>query len=323
MATIILKDSYKVEKLNEGIYLSEAIDGVAYSATVKLVETNELKNIGLVKGDSIVISDVNFETKKVDIIFRGVVWEIRKSGSIIKHLDLVCKERTIYMEESEDEYLFQEGTATQRIKQYCNDWGIPIGSLAATNITLIKNIYRKNTILDMMLKDLKETAQKGGKLFKCRMTDKFNLIEVGSNSTVWKLESILKDMESISSLDGIVTQVKVLGKQEDDAKSPVIGVYKNNTSKYGTFQKIVQDEKVENSSDAETRANTLFNTGDESIKVTCLDINTIRAGDRVSLNGVILYVIDINHNLGTPGKMTLNLASLQEIRRRFYSGYNI
>ena len=67
MATIILKDSYKVEKLNEGIYLSEAIDGVAYSATVKLVETNELKNIGLVKGDSIVISDVNFETKKVDI----------------------------------------------------------------------------------------------------------------------------------------------------------------------------------------------------------------------------------------------------------------
>ena len=323
MATIILKNSYKVENLNEGIYLSEAIDGVAYSATVKLVETKELKNIGLLKGDSIIISDVNFETKKVERIFKGVVWEIRKSGSIIKHLKLVCKERTIYMEESEDEYLFQEGTATQRINQYCNDWGIPIGSLASTDITLIKNIYRRNTILDMILKDLKETAQKGGGLFKCRMTDRFNLIEIGSNSTVWKLESILKDIETVSSLDGIVTQVKVLGKQEDDVKSPVIGVYKNNTNKYGTIQKIVQDEKIESSSEAETRANNLFNTGEESVRVTCIDINTIRAGDRVSLNGVILYVIDINHNLGTPGKMTLNLASLQEIRRRFYSGDNI
>ena len=49
MAVILIKDKYKVQTLNEGISLSEAIDGVSYTAIVKLVETQELKNIGFKK----------------------------------------------------------------------------------------------------------------------------------------------------------------------------------------------------------------------------------------------------------------------------------
>lgn len=323
MTTILLKNKYKVENLNEGVSLAEAIDGIAYTATIKLVETKELKNIGLVKGDSIIIYDTSFETKKDICIFQGVVWSVDKSISVATHVTLECKERTVYLEESEDEYLFPAGqTATQRIQKYCKDWGIPTASLVNTKTKLDKAVYRKETILSMMLKDLKETAQKSSNLYKLRMLDKLNIIGLGSNKTVWKLETIAEDIDTKSSLNGAITQVKVLGKQDDKKKSPVIGTFKSGTEKYGTLQKIVQDEKIKNSKDGKGRANKLFNFGEESVRISGIDINTIRAGDKVSYNGVILYVIDVTHNLGSPGKMTLNLTSLDQIYRRFYDGDN-
>lgn len=134
-------------------------------------------------------------------------------------ITLTCKERTIYIEESEDEYLFGESTATQRIIKYCRDWGIPTASLVNTRTKLAKAVYRSESILGMMLKDLKETAQKGGNLYKLRMLDKLNIVQLGSNKTVWKLESIAEDINEKSSLDGMITQVKILGKQEENKNS--------------------------------------------------------------------------------------------------------
>jgi hypothetical protein len=321
---IILKNKYKIEQLNEGISLSESIDGIAYTATIKLVVTDELKKIGIVKGDSIEIIEDDFETKKPTSIFKGIVWEVSNKEKIKSHMTLTCKEKTIYLEECEDEYLFPAGmTATQRAMQYCKDWGIPRSNyFAGTGIILSKAVYRSSSIIDMMLKDLKETAQKGGNLFKFRMANGLELGPLGRNETVWKLETIAEDIESKSSLDGAVTQVKVLGKEEENKKTPVIGIYKKDTDKFGTIQKIVQDEKIKSAAEAKKRAENLFSTGEESVSVSGIDINTIRAGDKVSLNGVFLYAIDVIHDLGKPGKMDLNLGALEYIRRRFYSGDN-
>lgn len=303
----------------EGIQLSEAIDGIAYTANINLAVTEELKRLGIAKGHSIEIYDIDFETKKNKQVFKGIIWDIDKSRKS-KRITITCKERTIYAEESEDEYLFPEGTATQRIQRYCRDWGIPIGSLVNTRIKLAKAIYRSDTILGMMIKDLKETAQKGGNLYKLRMLNKLNIVHLGSNKTVWRLETIAEDINFKSSLEGMITQVKILGKQEENKKTPVTGVYKKDTNKYGTIQKLVQDEKIKSSAEGRKRANTLFNTGEETVKISGIDINSIRSGDKISLDGQILYVIDITHNLGSIGKMDLNLSGLDYIRRRFYSG---
>lgn len=323
MAIIILKNKYKIENLNEGITLSEAIDGVAYTATIKLVETEELKRLGVLKGDNIKIIDTHYELKKPTVLFEGVIWE-KNSSKKNRRLTLVCKERTVYIEESDDEYLFPEGmTANQRIIKYCTDWNIPVAHLVNTKVKLAKAVYRSDTILGMMLKDLKETAQKGGNLYKLRMLDKLNIVQLGSNKTVWRLEAIAENIDEKSSLEGMITQIKVLGKQEENKKTPIIGVYKKDTSKYGTIQKLVQDEKIKSSAEAKKRADTLFNTGEETVGVSGVDINIIRAGDKVSLNGKILYIIDVTHNLGSAGRMDLNLGELDYIRRRFFSGDNI
>ena len=322
MATIIFKDKYKIENLSEGIQLSESIDGIAYTANINLVETDELKKLGVVKGSPIQIWDSDFETKKQTLIFKGMAWDVNKNRKTRKTV-LTCKERTIYLDQSEEEYLFPAGqTATQRAIQYCKDWSIPQGVLTGTSTTLSKAVYRNNTIYDMMKKDLKETAQKGGKLFKFRMSSgKLDIVQLGSNKTVWKLETIAEDIEESSSLDGMITQVKILGKQEENKKTPVIGVYKNNLNiyRYGAIQKIVQDDKIKNGDEAKKKAVSLLNAGKETVRVSGIDINTIRAGDKVSLDGKILYVIDITHNLGSTGKMDLNLGTLEYIRREFYN----
>lgn len=321
MIDIIAKDTYKVGNLNEGVSLSESIDSIAYTAQIKLLETDELKNIQVVKGNAIEIWDTAFNSNNNTRVFKGIVWEKQRSRK--NHtIDLNCKERTIYMEKSEDEYLFPEGqTATQRFMKYAADWNIPTGSIANTSIGLSKNIYRSNTILDMILKDLKETAEKGGKLYKVRMSDKLELVEIGSNTSVWRFEAISEDIDEHSSLEGAVTQVKVLGTQSDDKLSPIIGIYEKEIKGYGTLRKIVQDDKIKNVSAAEKKADSIFSTGEDYINInSAVDINTIRAGDKVSLDGSFFYVANVTHNLGSTGKMDLTIGTMDYIRRKFYAG---
>lgn len=317
---LVLKNKYKIQNLSEGISLKESIDGIAYTMDVNIVETQNLKEIGILKGDSIQLYDYEFQSNNYIKTFDGVIWDINKSKKS-KKINLSCKERTVYIEESEDEYIFTEGqTATQRAKQMCNDWGIPIGFFAETSTGLAKDVRRKEGIYGSMLKDLKETAQKGGSLYKYRMETKLNLFELGSNSIIWKLESIAEDIQEKSSLQGAISQVKVLGKnKKDEDKAPVIGTYSKNTEKYGTIQKILQDDKVTNTDEAKKKADAMFSSGDDSIKINCVrDINTIRAADKISLDGVYYYVTDIQHQLGSAGKMDMTVMTWEGVRKKFY-----
>lgn len=63
----------------------------------------------------------------------------------------------------------------------------------------------------------------------------------------------------------------------------------------------------------------------ETISVTSLDINTIRAGDKVDLagSGMELIAMTVRHELGDPGKMVLELGSPELVRRRFYMNESV
>lgn len=318
---IILNSKYEIKDLNKGITLQESIDGISYTATIELLETDDLKSINIKKGDKIILQDINAETNKLGNIFNGVVWEVTR-GRKDKKLTITGKERTVYMENSEDEYLFPEGqTAKQRILKYAKDWGIAFATLPETKIKLSKAKYDAETILSMIQKDLKETVQKGGNMYKVRMADRLEIVQIGSNKNIWQLDTVLEDTETTSSLEGAITKIKVLGESDDENKlSPVIGTYSKYTAEYGTLQKILQDDKVTNVSQAKTKANTIFNSGKETCEVTCTyDINTIRSGDAVMLGNTKWYVIDVTHDLNIPYKMELSLGTLDYIRTSFYT----
>ncbi|NFO86074.1 XkdQ [Clostridium botulinum] len=332
---LVLKNKYKIQLLSEETTLKESIDSIAYTLNLSLIETDELKNIGLVKGDSIQLYDCMFNSNEYKKIFDGTIRDINGSKKN-KKLSIICRERTVSIEESEEEYLWKDGqTATQRAKTICNDWGIPVGNFSETSIGLSKDL-RKESLFSTMKKDLKETAQKGGSLYKFRMSESLDLVELGSNSMVYKLDSVVEDVQSKSSLNGAITQVKVLGKEETKKTtketkksnnseekelilSPIIGVFKKDTERYGTIQKLFQDEKINDYSKAKSKADTLFSNGEDSKSVPCIkDINTIRAGDKVSLYNDSYYVTDITHELGTGGKMNMTVMDWEGVKSKFY-----
>lgn len=329
---LVLKNKYKIQILSEAVTLKEAIDGIAYTLNISLIETEELSSIGIAKGDSIELFDYEFGSGSYTQIFNGILWDINKTKKS-KKITLVGKERTVRIEESEDEYLWNDGqTATQRAKIIAGDWEIPIGSFVDTEIGLSKD-KRKESLYSMIRKDLKETAQKGGKLYRLRMDVSLDLVELGSNTTIYKLDNIIEDLEEKDSLEGAVTQVKVLGKENSKKKSkssdsdekelvlsPIIGVFKKDTETYGTIQKIVDDDKVDDYAKAQAKADCLFSHGETSKTLNCCkDINTLRAGNTVSVYGEILCITEITHNLGSQRKMNLTVMKMDDVRRKFYS----
>ena len=327
---LVLKNKYKIQILSESVSLKDSIDGIAYTLNLSLVETDELKAIGIAKGDSIELYDYEYEKTNYAKVFNGIIWDISNNVKSRK-ITIAGKERTVYIEESEDEYLWSDGqSATQRGNIICTDWNIPIGSFANTSIALSKD-KRKESLYSMMKKDLKETAQKDGGLYRYRMGTSLDLIELGSNSPVYVLDNIIEDYNEKDSLNGAITQIKVLGKEDTKSTgssgtekelvlSPIIGVFKRNTEKYGALQKIVDDDKVDDYSKAQSKANCLFSDGETSRTLSCCkDINTLRAGDLVSVYGVTLCISEITHNLGSTGKMSLSVMTLEDVRRKFYS----
>ena len=92
---LVLKNKYKIQILSESVTLKEAIDGIAYTLNISLIETGELKNIGIAKGDSIELYDYLFGSNNYEQIFRRYVcllWLFSRrfqfhDGYYLKNLD--------------------------------------------------------------------------------------------------------------------------------------------------------------------------------------------------------------------------------------------
>ncbi len=309
---VILDGKWSLAAIAETITLEEALDDIAMQASVTLTVTPDFP--GIAPSQSLQVIG------QAGVLFDGVVWECDSTARGQKHLTVTAYDRTIYLARSEDEYLFPAGqTATQRLKRYAADWTIPLGSIADTGVPLARAVYRTQAIYNMIRSDLRETVQKGGGLFRARMSGRvLDLVPLGSNQTVWILESI-EEINQKRTLNDAVTQVKVLGEATDDERSPVLAIAKGDTATYGTLQKIIQDSRITTAADAKKAAQAALTGIAETITVTAMDIETIRAGDKVQLNGVNYLILSTKHKLGPAGEMTLELASSDYVRRTVYA----
>lgn len=316
-----MANKYFLRELVESISLEESLEEIAYRASARLVVTPDFPPIS--PGQEIRISGIPFNgTDMVYLLHPGVVWECNSSTQGQKHLTATVYDKTIYLAKTEDEYIFPTGqTATQRLRHYASDWGIKLGQLSDSKIALAKSIYRAQPIYSMIQADLKETVKKGGDMYRVRMTPNgLDLVKLGSNKTVWVLEDErnLQEISQHRTLEGVATQVKVLGKESEGKRTPILTTVTGEISKYGTLQRVLQDEKVKTVAQAKSAGQKMLSGVQETISVKCLDINTIRAGDKVKLNGMELLVTSVQHELGASGSMQLELASSDYVRRRYY-----
>ncbi|MFZ5688683.1 MAG: XkdQ/YqbQ family protein [Bacillota bacterium] len=320
---VVLANKYFLRELLEGVTLEESLDEISYRADVKLALTPDFP--GIAPGQEMRVSGIPFGgTSMVYLLHPGVVWDVDSNTQGVKHLTATVYDKTIYIAKSEDDYMFPAGqTASQRLRKYASDWGIPLATVPDTGVQLAKtgSRYRGMIIYNMIMSDLKETVSKGGKMYRPRMTPGgLELFEIGSNKTVWVLEfdQNVEEINQRRTLEGAVTQVKVLGNASDDQRAPVLAIVKGETVKYGTLQKVLSDSKITNASQAKTAGGKLLSGVQETFNVTGIDINTIRAGDKVQLNGMDLIATSVRHELGSPGHMYLQLASIDYVRRHYY-----
>ncbi|NOW54632.1 hypothetical protein FHU24_001061 [Clostridium saccharobutylicum] len=76
---LILKNKYKIQLLSESVTLKDALDAIAYTMDIAIIETDDLKSIGIAKGDSIELFDYEFGSGNYAQIFSGVIWDISKN----------------------------------------------------------------------------------------------------------------------------------------------------------------------------------------------------------------------------------------------------
>ena len=323
---VVLQNKYFLRELIESLMLEDRLDEIAYTGTVRLaVPGDQFTGLPVIQpGMEMRISGVPFGQKDmVYLLNPGVAWDVTIENRARRHWEVKIYDKTIYLAKSDDEYIFTEGTtATQRIKQIASDWGIAVDSIADTGQPLAKGVHRAKSIWSIMQSCLAETAQKSGRLFRLRMTPNgLSLFELGTNDPVWVIEFGVNfiDVTQKQTLEGTITQVKVLGNASGDERSPIVANVKGEVDKLGTLQKIFDDKKAIDSGTAQKKAENMLSGIQETVNVTAIDINTIRAGDKVHVEGwPELIAISVQHTCGSPGRMALELATKEYIRRKYY-----
>lgn len=322
---VIVGGDRDITAMVESISIRDALDQIAYQANIRLAVSTADKLPDLTPGTDLRISGVPFDKDDFyPLLHPGVIWEAESTNSGTKRISLVAYDRMIYLEKSEDEYLFpKDQTAKQRLQKYAKDWKIKLADdLPDTKTKLGKAVYRSQTIFSMLFADLKETAKSGGKMYHPRMTSRgLELFELGSNKQPYELDRLI-DVAQMRTLEGAVTKVKVLAAAESsggkEVPSKILTVEEQGTKELGTLQKIVSDDQVKTAKAAKKLAQSYLTGIQETFTVTAPDINTIRAGDSVKLSGMKLLVTSVSHDLGRPGTMTLELATEASVKRRFY-----
>ncbi|GAA3410353.1 phage portal protein [Paenibacillus hodogayensis] len=321
---VVLDNRYLLGDLVESISLEESLEEIAYRATINLMVSADMPAIR--PGQEIRVSGIPHRGAELAYLLHpGVVWDCENSYRGADRLTVTAYDRTIYLAKSDDEYVFPAGqTASQRLQKYAADWNISLGSIPDTVYTLSKKVYRSQPIYAMLISDLKESVKKGGWMYRPRMTPNgLELFPIGGNETVWALDSggNLDSITQRQTLEGAVTKVKVLGREDNpESATEILAVEAGETDRYGTLQKVIMDNDITTVSEAVTAAKARLTGIQETLSVSAIDINTIRAGDKVELvgSGMELIATSVRHELGRPGKMTLELASPDYVKRRYF-----
>lgn len=326
---LILDDKYDLTALVEAMTLRDSLDQIAYQASVRLAVSAASQLPPLSPGMDIRISGHLYGQKQIAPLFHpAVLWEVESTNNGTKRLSLVLYDRTIYLDKSEDEYLFPKGqTAAQRLEKYAKDWNIKLaGELPDTKKSLSKAVYRSQTLFAMIMNDLKETAKVGGSLYHPRMMPAgLQLFEIGSNERIYELDQLI-DATQLRTLEGAVTKVKIVTASEkagsgQEVPSKVLATASRDTEQLGTLQKLIEDENTKTAEAAKKLAESHLSGIQQTFTVMLKDVNTIRAGDAVVLAGMKLIVTAVSRDLGEPGTMTLDLTGIEAVKRRYYLEY--
>lgn len=307
---------YNVTPALISLEFAEQTKQIASSATLNVVDADvEGKRLTELIGprNRVKIYANAGDEKGNEEVFRGYVWTISPKETLTEAaFSIQCYDNLIYWQESEDSEFYASGRRTDVIlKLLADKWGINL-AYDYEYMTHAKLVLR-GAIADFITADVLDTVQKHfGKKYLIRSEkDKVWIKQLGSNETIYKITKAnnATEVRRYITMNGVTTQVKIIGKASDDDKTPVEATISGDTETYGTLQKIIsrsEDTTLE-ASKWEAR-NIIAEEGKPKWEhdVKAVDIPWIRKGDKVDISTDTMsgrFIVEsINREISNRGK---------------------
>lgn len=256
-----------------------------------------------------------------DEVFRGFLWGGNyKTAISTRKLKVTAYDHLIYLQQSEATYYFSPRKSTKDIVSYiCKEWNIALNydynEMTHPKMPLKGKLYEILTadILDQVMRHT------GDKYVVLSTKDTMHIKLYGTNTTIYQFHNG-KNVTSTSAgwtMDGVVTQVAIVGKTGDNDYETSIETITGDTKKYGTLQKVISCDDVTNLLwRARVEAKNIIAANDKPVwegEINGPDIPWIRKGDKVYVNagdfkGHYLYVKSVSRTSDMKNsKMTLEL----------------
>ena len=280
---------YDVTKAVLGLDRSDPDGQIAQRVTLHLanIKVGDAWLSSLLKARDRVSVYANDGTNE-DEVFRGYLWSRVRNDSITENeLQYICYDNLIYFQESEDSLYFSSGKSTEDVvASICDKWGIKL-QYSYDSITHEKMPLR-GCLSDIFTADILDLVKKRTKKKYVILSEKDTMIvrAVGSNTTVYHF-TVGKNISKTASgwtMEGMITQVIIVGKADKDDREPIEATVSGNTSEYGTLQKIQKKDENTSLADAKTEAqNTIDENGSPKweYQVMAPDVPWIRKGDKI------------------------------------------
>lgn len=200
-------------------------------------------------------------------------------------LQITSYTHAIYMLKSKHTAIYRNMTADAIIKHLCSYFGIVIGEIPSTGITLQKLILRNMSVWDMCITALTETSKRNGKKYQIRFKEgKIYVIEKGAQTVRWLITqgSNLISASYSESIEDMRNRVLILGDKDEivaDVKDDAL------IKQYGLLQELQQESNI-TAGDAQTMAaNVLKELGRvfREAEIECLGIDDVEAGTAVEV----------------------------------------
>jgi hypothetical protein len=238
-------------------------------------------------------------------VFRGSIFDWQYSGAQ-RRIEIMAYDNLIYLNKSKDDRFYEAGTTAKTIlMDVAASWSIPLGQIDGPDIVLSKQVFRNQSVGGIINDVLDKVRLKGNGWWIVRSkVGKMDIIQAGTNNTVYHFgsDSSVVDVLDHMEINDLVTQVKIIGQEDDKARDKVIAVVDGRTE-FGLLREILHWEEASKPSEATKAAKALLAERGKpmrSARVEAPDLPFLRRGDKVhivaaTLNGYYL-VQGVTHN---------------------------
>ncbi len=239
-------------------------------------------------------------------VFRGTVFVWDYHTDPLGHFTITAYDPLIYLTKSKDDRFYKAGqTAKAIIQDIAGAWGIPLGNVQGPDTALAKQVFRGDTLADMIASVLDQAKKRGaGKWIVRSEQGKIDIIKPGQNSPVY-LFSADTNVESINDrqdIEDLVTRVKIVGAEDKEGRAPVAAQLDGRTE-FGTLQEVVYQRQYDTPAVAKAAAEDILKERGQPRRkrsVIAPDLPFLRKGDKIKVSAGTLigyYIVSgVVHN---------------------------